>query len=141
MGEVNFQGSSILKTQKMNLIKSLWIVVFCSLLAINAHTQNLKESDLIYYISNNADHVFSTDVLQLGNNNMAFIDGKNLTVVQQGDDQQFTYLSTSMIPSELNVHIEGHNNHVEIIGNNQIMDQASIYIQGDNRNVLIRNFP
>ncbi|HUH35662.1 MAG TPA: hypothetical protein VL022_07525 [Moheibacter sp.] len=125
----------------MKLIKTLLTCILSTLCTIYVHAQELKESELINYISNHADPTVSTQILQLGNNNTANIDGRSLNLIQQGNDQQFTYIETSLIPSELNVHVEGHNNQVEIIGNNQIMDQATINIQGDNRNVLIRNYP
>lgn len=106
-----------------------------------ASAQNLTEHQLLNYIySNNAD-MYGTQVLQLGNENLAVIDANKIEVTQNGDQQQFYYTETSILPSDLKVNIEGNSNYVEIYGNNQILNNVTINIQGDNRNVIIRNYP
>lgn len=103
--------------------------------------QNLTESQLLNYISHNSGDLYGTQIIQSGNDNLAIIDANKISVIQNGENQQFYYTETSIIPSALNVNVEGNNNYVEIFGNNQIMDNFTINIEGDNRNVIIRNYP
>lgn len=117
------------------------LILIGLLLFATAKSQSLSESDLLQYISYNSGGMYDTQVIQLGNQNTAVIDAKQISVTQNGDYQQFYYTETSILPSDLNVNIEGTNNYVEVYGNNQIMDNMSINIVGDNRNVIIRNYP
>lgn len=103
--------------------------------------QNISESELIYYFSQNNYGLNSTFVQQIGNNNYAQIEANQATITQTGDNQQFYYSESSILPSNVNVNVEGHNSYVEIIGNNEILNNMTINIQGDNRNVIIRNYP
>lgn len=103
--------------------------------------QTISESELLNYISQTNYKSNSTYVQQIGNNNYAQIGAQKATISQKGDNQQLYYSESSIIPSNLNVNVEGHNNIVEIIGNNEIMNNITINIQGDNRNVIIRNNP
>lgn len=106
-----------------------------------ANAQNLTESQLLDYISLNSGYITGTQVLQLGNENLAVIDANKVEVTQNGNQQQFYYTETSILPSDLKINVEGNNNYVEVVGNNQILDNVTINIQGDNRNVIIRNYP
>ncbi len=107
----------------------------------NMKAQNLSESQLLNYFSHNSGDVYGTQVLQFGNENLAIIDANKISVTQNGDNQQFYYNESSLLPSNLNINIEGNNSYVEVVGNNQILDNVTINIEGDNRNVIIRNFP
>ena len=85
--------------------------------------------------------MYGTQVLQLGNENLAVIDANKIDVTQNGDQQQFYYTETSILPSDFKINVEGNSNYVEVVGNNQIINNMTINIQGDNRNVIIRNYP
>ncbi|NLN32623.1 MAG: hypothetical protein GX159_03390 [Flavobacteriaceae bacterium] len=105
------------------------------------HSQTISEAELLNYISINSGGVYDTQVIQMGNYNSAEIQAQQISLTQSGEFQQFYYTETSLVPSNLNVNVEGNNNYVEIYGNNQIMDNITINIEGDNRNVIIRNYP
>lgn len=115
------------------------ITIIGILLTVGVNAQSLTEADLLDYITQNNSE-YSVQILQYGNHNIAEVDAKELTLTQNGSSQQFFYTESSILPSNLNVNVEGHNNSVEVVGNNQIMDNMIINIQGDNRNVLIRNY-
>ena len=117
------------------------IILIGILLFGMSKSQNLSEADLLNYISNNSGGLYGTQVIQMGNFNTAEIEASKISLSQSGDYQQFYYTETSILASDLNVNIEGTNNYVEIYGNNQIMDNITINIKGDNRNVIIRNYP
>ncbi|MFV0304546.1 MAG: hypothetical protein ACK5IC_03640 [Moheibacter sp.] len=106
-----------------------------------ANAQNIPESELHYYLSLNSIGDNTASVQQIGNTNYAQISAKTVAVNQIGDNQQFYYTESSILPSNFSVNIEGDNSYVEIMGNNQIMDNMSIKITGDNRSVIIRNYP
>lgn len=122
-------------------MKPTLLIIIGLMLFASAKSQSLSESDLLQYISHNTGGMYGTQVIQLGNQNTAVVDATQISVIQNGDYQQFYYTETSILPSDLNVNIEGTNNYVEVYGNNQIMDNMSINIVGDNRNVIIRNYP
>ena len=118
------------------------ILIISALLVLNiGKAQTLSESDLLYYFSLNLNGINATNVSQIGNENYAQIQASQISLNQIGDNQQFYYTESSLLPSNFNVNVEGHNTYVEIIGNNQILDNMTINIQGDNRNVIIRNYP
>jgi len=113
------------------------LLVYC----LTSAQQQLSESQLMEYITMNSGYMYNTQILQLGNENQAVIDANNIELTQIGEGQQFYYTETSIIPSEIKVNIEGNGSYVEIYGNNQIMNNVTINIEGDNRNVIIRNYP
>lgn len=121
-------------------MKTIIITILSTLFMLSAKAQTLSEAELLNYISQNSGN-YSTEILQYGNHNTAEVNAKELTLIQNGSSQQFYYTETSILPSNLSINVEGHNTHVEVVGNNQIMDNIIINIQGDNRNVLIRNYP
>lgn len=106
-----------------------------------ANAQNITETQLLNYIQSNNTAMYGTQVLQLGNENLAVIDANKIDVTQNGDQQQFYYTETSILPSDFKINVEGNSNYVEVVGNNQIINNMTINIQGDNRNVIIRNYP
>lgn len=117
------------------------LIIIGTFLAIIVKSQIASESELLQYISMNTGGIYDTQVLQMGDQNLAVVNAKQISVTQTGDFQQFYYNETSILPSDLNVNVEGQNSYVEIYGNNQIMNDITINIQGDNRNVIIRNYP
>lgn len=121
-------------------MKTLIITLVSILFMCGLKAQTLNEAELLNYITQNNGN-YSTQILQYGNHNTAEVNAKELTLIQNGSSQQFYYTETSILPSNLSINVEGHNTHVEVVGNNQIMDNVIINIQGDNRNVLIRNYP
>ena len=117
------------------------ILIISALLVLSiGKAQTISESDLLYYFSLNSNGIIGTSAQQIGNENYAQISAGQISVNQIGDNQQFYYSESSILPSNFNVNIEGSNTYVEIIGNNQILDNMTINIQGDNRNVIIRNY-
>src|SRR5690606_26005860 len=99
-----------------------------------ANAQNITETQLLHYIQSTNTAMYGTQVLQLGNENLSVIDANKIEVTQNGDQQQFYYTETSILPSDFKI-------NVEVVGNNQIINNMTINIQGDNRNVIIRNYP
>ena len=118
----------------------LLLIIFGLLFAFTAKSQEISERDLMAYISMNSGGMYETQVIQMGNQNTAVIDANSISVTQTGDLNQFYYTESSILPSDLNINIEGTNNYVEVFGNNQILDGLTITIQGDDRNVIINNY-
>lgn len=82
-----------------------------------------------------------TYVVQTGNYNEAEIESNTMTVNQNGDHQLLYYTETSKLdPSNMNINMEGANNYIEIYGNNSIMENMSVNVQGNDRTVIIRNY-
>lgn len=106
-----------------------------------ACAQNLTEDQLLNYINHNSVNLYGTQVLQIGNENLAVIDANKIKVTQNGNQQQLYYTETSIVPSDITVNVEGNSNYVEIYGNNEIINNMTINIEGDYRNVIIRNYP
>lgn len=136
MGEVKLLGRFFFKKPTMKRIVFILLLIFCG-----AHAQELSESDLLNYINYNSAYYGSSALTQIGTGNSADIQGDTYNVTQVGNNQQFYYTETSLVPSNLNLNIEGNNNYVEVYGNNSILDRMQIEIKGDNRNVIIRNYP
>lgn len=126
----------------MRILILFFCIVFSASIGF-VHGQNtLSESDLMAFISMNQSNFSNpgTVVIQEGNQNHAEIRGNQATVVQLGESHHFYYQESTLTPSNLQVNMEGENNYMEIIGNNQIMDNMSINLTGDNRSIIIRNF-
>lgn len=122
-------------------MKTLALILFIILGIITGKAQSkaLTEQDLLEFITlTNMGQL--TQVTQFGNFNQATIKGKQLSLNQLGNNQDFFYTETSIVPSNFQINVEGNGNYVEIYGNNQILDKISINITGDNRNVVIRNY-
>lgn len=82
-----------------------------------------------------------TYVVQTGNYNEVAIESQQMQVNQTGDYQLLYYTETSKLePSNMNINMEGANNYIEIYGNNSIMENMSINVQGNDRSVIIRNY-
>jgi|AntDeeMinimDraft_5_1070356.scaffolds.fasta_scaffold00357_18 hypothetical protein len=99
-----------------------------------------ERQELLNNYFNTNKNASDTNVMQIGNYNSAYIDGNKIKLNQQGQDQSFYYYETSILPSDLNVNVEGINTSVEIFGNNQILNRATINIKGNDRSVIIRNY-
>lgn len=122
-------------TMKTFLI-TIGILSFCI-----SKTQTLNESDLMNYISSNSVDLNYSQIIQSGNQNLAYIDGNNIGVTQNGDNQSFYYTETSINASNLQVNMDGSNNYVEVFGNNQISENMTITLTGDDKTIIIRNYP
>lgn len=82
-----------------------------------------------------------TYVVQTGNYNQVDIESKEMQVNQAGDYQLLYYTETSKLEaSNMNINMEGANNYIEIYGNNSIMENISINVQGNDRSVIVRNY-
>lgn len=82
-----------------------------------------------------------TYIVQTGNYNEVAIEAQQMQVNQTGDHQLLYYTETSKLePSNMNINMEGANNYIEIYGNNSIMENMSINVQGNDRSVIIRNY-
>lgn len=82
-----------------------------------------------------------TYIVQTGNYNEVTVEAQQMQVNQTGDHQLLYYTETSKLePSNMNISMEGANNYIEIYGNNSIMENMSINVQGNDRSVIIRNY-
>lgn len=82
-----------------------------------------------------------TYIVQTGNYNEVAIESQQMQVNQTGEHQLLYYTETSKLePSNMNINMEGANNYIEIYGNNSIMENMSINVQGNDRSVIIRNY-
>ncbi len=125
-------------------------LVFFGITAASAqqaqHTYAAKEKQLQKIhpetlILNGLNYTQGTYVVQTGNYNLADIESKQMQVNQNGDHQLLYYTETSKLESSnLNINMEGANNYIEIYGNNSIMENMSVNVQGNDRTVIIRNY-
>ena len=107
-------------------------------LANNKELQNVHPETLMLNALNNTQ---GTYVVQTGNYNEVTIEAQQMQVNQTGDHQLLYYTETSKLePSNMNINMEGANNYIEIYGNNSIMENMSINVQGNDRSVIIRNY-
>lgn len=107
-------------------------------LANNKELQNVHPETLMLNALNNTQ---GTYVVQTGNYNEVTIEAQQMQVNQTGDHQLLYYTETSKLESSnMNIHMEGANNYIEIYGNNSIMENMSINVQGNDRSVIIRNY-
>lgn len=82
-----------------------------------------------------------TQILQFGNENVAVVEGEQMKATQIGDYQHLYHNKNStLVPSNMQVTMEGINNVVEIQGNNSIVENMTINLRGDNRTVIIRSY-
>lgn len=82
-----------------------------------------------------------TQILQFGNHNVAVVEGEQFKAAQIGDHQHLYHnKSTTLIPSNMQVKMEGYNNYIEIQGNNSIVENMTINVRGENRSITIRNY-
>jgi len=111
--------------------------------ADNSLTNN-KEAQKVHpetLILNGLNTMSGTYVIQTGNYNQVDIESQQMQVNQTGDHQLLYYTETSKLePSNMNINMEGANNYIEIYGNNSIMENMSINVQGNDRSVIIRNY-
>lgn len=83
----------------------------------------------------------TSQVIQTGDNNLVNVESKQMHIQQTGEQQLLYYTETSkLIPSNLNVNMEGINNYIEIYGNNSIIENMSINLQGNDKSIIIRNY-
>lgn len=107
-------------------------------LANNRELQNVHPETLMLNALNNTQ---GTYVVQTGNYNEVTIEAQQMQVNQTGDHQLLYYTETSKLESSnMNINMEGANNYIEIYGNNSIMENMSINVQGNDRSVIIRNY-
>lgn len=128
----------------MKTTTHILLVFVCSLLAGSAFSQTMTEEELMTYINMNQSSLMLGDqgtvVIQQGDDNITKIDGNKASVTQTGQAHQFYYQESTLTPSNLQVNMTGANNYVEVIGNNSIMDNMTINVEGNDRSVIIRNF-
>lgn len=104
---------------------------------VNHQPKENTESYLLSTFVNNT----GTNVLQIGNNNHSSLETNTMNVVQSGDNQLLFYSETNKLEdNNLNVQMQGNNNYIEIVGNNSIMDQMKINLNGSNKTIIIRNY-
>lgn len=107
-------------------------------LANNKELQKVHPETLMLNALNSAQ---GTYIVQTGNYNEVTIEAQQMQVTQTGDHQLLYYTETSKLePSNMNINMEGANNYIEIYGNNSIMENMSINVQGNDRSVIIRNY-
>ena len=107
-------------------------------LANNKELQKVHPETLMLNALNNTQ---GTYIVQTGNYNEVTIESQKMQVNQTGDHQLLYYTETSKLePSNMNINMEGANNYIEIYGNNSIMENMSINVQGNDRSVIIRNY-
>lgn len=104
----------------------------------NKELQKVHPETLMLNALNNTQ---GTYIVQTGNYNEVAIESQQMQVNQTGDHQLLYYTETSKLePSNMNINMEGANNYIEIYGNNSIMENMSINVQGNDRSVIIRNY-
>lgn len=110
----------------------------------NSYLVNSKESPKVHpetLMLNTLNNTQGTYIVQTGNYNQVAIESQQMQVNQAGDYQHLYYTETSKLESSnMNVNMEGANNYIEIYGNNSIMENMSINVQGNDRSVIIRNY-
>jgi len=90
---------------------------------------------------NTLNNTQGTYIVQTGNYNEVTAEAQQMQVNQTGEHQLLYYTETSKLePSNMNINMEGANNYIEIYGNNSIMENMSINVQGNDRSVIIRNY-
>lgn len=122
-------------------MKTLFLLFVGLIIGGIANAQMITENDLINYISANQATLYTAEVVQAGIQNSANIEASTVSLTQVGSNQQFYYTETSIMPSALTVNMEGTNNYVEVFGNNEIINDMTINITGNDRMVIIRNYP
>lgn len=123
-----------MKTIPIFLILSLFV-------HLKVNSQVISEADLMTFMSmTTSEMITGNQVLQIGNQNHAEIGGTNLSVNQQGANQHFYYQESTLTPSTIQVEMTGDANYVEIMGNNSIMENMAIKVNGNYRSVIIRNY-
>ena len=106
-----------------------------------ANTKELQKVHPETLMLNALNNTQGTYIVQTGNYNEVTIEAQQMQVNQTGDHQLLYYTETSKLePSNMNINMEGANNYIEIYGNNSIMENMSINVQGNDRSVIIRNY-
>jgi len=106
-----------------------------------AQSPAISEAELISFMTMNTSEMVSANrILQLGSYNHTEIYGTNLNLNQTGENQHFYYRESTLTPSNIQVEMEGKDNYIEILGNNSILENMSIKLNGDYRSVIIRNY-
>ena len=110
----------------------------------NSYLVNSKESPKVHpetLMLNTLNITQGTYIVQTGNYNQVAIESQQMQVNQAGDYQHLYYTETSKLESSnMNINMEGANNYIEVYGNNSIMENMSINVQGNDRSVIIRNY-
>ncbi len=128
----------------------LSIGFFLCMMSINA--QEIDKQPTIDYTKDQTQHhetlmlqringYATSQVIQIGDNNLVNVESQQMQVQQTGEHQLLYYTESSkLIPSNLNVNMEGINNYIEVYGNNSIIENMSINVQGNDRSIIIRNY-
>lgn len=102
--------------------------------------QELSESNLLSYINNHRQGIYTNTTTQIGNQNTSAIYGNGVQITQVGNLQDFYYFDQTGNPSNMQIYVEGNANQVEVFGSNQLMHGATITIMGNYRDITITNF-
>lgn len=105
-----------------------------------SYSQTLSERDLLYFINNNSDANIS-QVLQIGDLNLADVNAQQINLIQNGANQEFYFNESSLNPSNISVEMNGYNNYLEISGSNQMTENMKITVNGDYKSIIILNYP
>lgn len=133
-------------------MKNILFIIFTFFITVKVNAQEVEKSNLFNKIDTQKVHpesiilnqlntVNGSQVLQTGNYNLVDIEGEQMQVNQTGDYQLLYYTETSKLESSnMNINMEGANNYIEIYGNNSIIENMQINVQGNDRTVIIRNY-
>ncbi|SFO19607.1 hypothetical protein SAMN05421741_12526 [Paenimyroides ummariense] len=128
----------------LSIILALFGTLTASAQLANNSLANNKELQKVHpetLMLNALNSTQGTYIVQTGNYNDVTIEAQQMQVNQTGDHQLLYYTETSKLePSNMNINMEGANNYIEIYGNNSIMENMSINVQGNDRSVIIRNY-
>jgi hypothetical protein len=106
-----------------------------------SYSQTISERDLLFFIANNNTEANVSQIVQIGDLNRADVNAPQITLVQNGSNQEFYFNETSQIPSNISVEMNGYNNYLEILGTNQLTENMKITVNGDFKSIIIRNYP
>lgn len=133
-------------------MKTLFLSIGFLLCMMSINAQEIDKQPTIDYTKDQTQHhetlmlqringYATSQVIQIGDNNLVNVESQQMQVQQTGEHQLLYYTESSkLIPSNLNVNMEGINNYIEVYGNNSIIENMSINVQGNDRSIIIRNY-
>lgn len=133
-------------------MKNLFLSSVFLLCMISGYAQKTENQNIFDFTKDQTQHQetlmlqriieqTTSQVIQTGDNNLVNVESKQMHIQQTGEQQLLYYTETSkLIPSNLNVNMEGINNYIEIYGNNSIIENMSINLQGNDKSIIIRNY-
>jgi len=133
-------------------MKTLFLSIGFLLCMMNGNAQETENRNVVDFTKDQTQHQealmlqringYTTgQVIQIGDNNLVNVESQQMQIQQTGEHQLLYYTETSkLIPSNLNVNMEGVNNYIEVYGNNSIIENMSINVQGNDKSIIIRNY-